>query len=326
MLTQEHGYVLAIEYLCNIKVTKTIQYLRVLFDEVTRLLNHLMALTTHALDVGALTPFLWGFEEREKLMGLYEAISGARMHAVYYRPNSLSWGISPKVLNNIYYFTKSSKLFLEDLESLLTNNNIWVQRLENVGVLSKYDALSLGFSGPLLRSTGVPWDLRKTQPYEIYKNLRFFVPTGSFGDCYTRYLIRVEEMKQSVILVQQCLEFFHFFNNNNNTLTKKTKYLWLTPNKRSLKTGMEELISHFYTYGSGINITTNSTYTVIEAPKGETGVYLFSDGGCNPFRCKIKSPGFLHLQGLEMLSKSHLLADLVTNIGTQDIVFGEIDR
>ena len=321
MMAQEHGYCLAVENLLKCQVPLRAKYIRVIFSEITRILNHLMAVTTHALDVGALTPFLWGFEEREKLMEFYERVSGARMHAAYFRPGGVSQDLPLGLLDDIFYFCNQFLYRISEIEDLLTANRIWKQRLVDVGVIDYSQALNWGFSGVMLRGSGVLWDLRLNEPYEIYSNIKFSIPTGKRGDCYDRYLIRVEEMKQSVNIILQCLE-----------LIPKTGFIKVDdrkispPSRAFMKFSMESLIHHFKLFSEGYNVKSEESYAVIEAPKGEFGVYVKSDGTNRPSRCRIKAPGFLHLQALDFMSKYHLLADVVTVIGTQDIVFGEIDR
>ena len=320
MMSQEHTFCLAIEKLLNLQVPLRAQYIRVLFAELTRILNHLLAVGCHAMDVGAMTPFLWSFEEREKLMEFYERVSGARMHAAYFRPGGVSLDIPIKLLNDIYLFIDQFTLRLAEVEDMLTENRIWKQRLVDIGVVSSDDALDWGFSGVMLRGSGLNWDLRKSQPYEIYNTLHFDVPTGSNGDCYDRYLIRIVEMKESLKIIEQCL-------NQIPTGTIKSENKKVTPPSRSeLKDSMESLIHHFKIYTQGFTVPHNEVYSASEAPKGEFGVYLVSNNTNRPYRCKIKAPGFAHLQALDFMSKDHLIADVVTIIGTQDIVFGEVDR
>ena len=321
MMAQEHGYCLAVENLLKCKVPLRAKYIRVIFSEITRILNHLLAVTTHALDVGALTPFLWGFEEREKLMEFYERVSGARMHAAYFRPGGVSQDLPLGLLDDVYYFCNQFLYRIAEIEDLLTANRIWKQRLVDVGVVDYKQALDWGFSGVMLRGSGVLWDLRINEPYEIYNNLKFLVPTGKKGDCYDRYLIRVEEMKQSVNIILQCLELMP-----KSGFTKVDDRKISPPSRAFMKFSMESLIHHFKLFSEGYNVKSEESYAVIEAPKGEFGVYVKSDGTNRPSRCRIKAPGFMHLQALDFMSKYHLLADVVTVIGTQDIVFGEIDR
>ena len=320
MICQEHGYSLAVEKLLGCTVPRRAQYIRVLFAEITRILNHLLALTTHALDVGALTPFLWGFEEREKCMEFYERVSGARMHAAYVRPGGVAQDMPLGLSEDIYRFAQQFSSRIDEMEELLTSNRIWKQRLVDVGVVSAASALDWGFSGVMLRGSGVNWDLRKTQPYDAYSELDFQVPVGSRGDCYDRYLIRLEEMRQSVRIIMQCL------NEMPNGMIKSNDRKINPPARSQMKQSMESLIHHFKLYTEGFSVPQGETYTAVEAPKGEFGVYLVSNGSNRPYRCKIRAPGFAHLQGLDTMCRNHMLADVVTIIGTQDIVFGEVDR
>lgn len=320
MMCQEHAYVLAVEKLLNCNVPLRAQYIRVLFSEITRILNHLLAICCHALDVGAMTPYFWGFEEREKLMEFYERVSGARMHAAYFRPGGVSQDLPKGLLKDIYIFCEQFNTRLDEIEEMLTNNRIWKQRLVDIGIVSAKDALNLGFSGVMLRGSGISWDLRKTQPYEIYNQLKFDIPVGTNGDCYDRYLIRIEEMRQSIRIILQIL------NKIPKGSIKLDDKKITNPTRIQIKNSMEALIHHFKYYSENITVNSGETYTVIEAPKGEYGVYLISDGTNKPYRCKIKSPGFLHLQALDFIAKNHMIADVVTIIGTLDIVFGEIDR
>ena len=320
MMVQEHAYCLAIEKLLQCEVPLRGQYIRVLFSEVTRLLNHLLALTTHAMDVGALTPFLWAFEEREKLMEFYERVSGARMHAAYFRPGGVAQDLPQGLCQDIADFAQSFASRIDDMEEMLTSNRIWKQRLVDIGHVSRDDAMLWGFSGVLLRGSGLQWDLRRAQPYEVYDRLDFEIPVGTRGDSYDRYLIRIEEMRQSLRLIIQCL------NQMPEGVVKTDDKKITPPSRAHMKESMEALIHHFKVYTEGFAVPAGATYTALEAPKGEFGVYLVSDGSSKPYRCKIRAPGFFHLQGLEMMSKDHMLADVVTIIGTQDIVFGEVDR
>ena len=318
MMSQEHAYSLAVENLLNMKIPLRAQYIRVIFSEITRILNHLMSLTTHALDVGALTPFLWAFEEREKLLRFYEQVSGARLHAAYIRPGGVSEDIPFNLLKEIFIFVNQFVNRIDEIEELLTCNRIWKQRLINVGIVSKTDALNWGFSGVMLRASGINWDLRKTQPYEIYSTISFNIPIGVVGDCYDRYLIRINEMRSSLKIILTCLNKIP-----SGEVNKKNKLAYI----KESKSNMEALIHHFNLYSEGfINMKSGGVYTGIEAPKGEFGLYLISNATNKPYRCKIKAPGFLHLQGLKFMAVNHLIADAVTIIGTQDIVFGEVDR
>ena len=320
MMAQEHGYSLAVEKLVKVEVPIRAQYIRVIFGEITRLLNHLLALTTHAIDVGALTPFLWAFEEREKLMEFYERVSGARMHAAYVRPGGVTQDIPAGLLQDIYLFIDQFASRIDELEEMLTNNRIWKQRLVNIGIVTAKEAMAWGFSGVMLRGSGVAWDLRQAQPYEVYDQMKFDIPTGLRGDCYDRYLIRVEEMRQSLRILSQAI------NQIPNGPVKMDDRKIAPPSRTHMKESMESLIHHFKLFTDGVVVPKGETYSCVEAPKGEFGVYLVSDGTNRPYRCKIKAPGFAHLQAIDFMSKNHMLADVVTIIGTQDIVFGEVDR
>ena len=326
MMAQEHGYSLAVENLLQLKVPKRAKFIRVLFLELTRLLNHLLALTTHALDVGAMTPFFWAFEEREKLMEFYERVSGARFHAAYIRPGGIAQDITKTLLSDIEIFVNKFVYRIDEIQDILSYNRIWVRRLKNVGIVTKKDALSWGFSGVMLRGSGVSWDLRIIEGYDFYNLLNFSIFTGLFGDSYDRYLIRVEEMRESLKIIVQAIHFIRDleFNGNYDYISQNFKYS--PPPRAYLKYSMESLIHHFKLYSEGFEIKREETYSVVEAPKGEFGVHLYSNGTNKPYRCRIKAPGFLHLQSLSELSKGLLLADLVTVIGTQDLVLGEIDR
>jgi NADH dehydrogenase (ubiquinone) Fe-S protein 2 len=320
MMAQEHGYSLAVEKMMNVEVPLRAQYIRVIFLELTRILNHLLAVTTHALDVGALTPFLWGFEEREKLMEFYERVSGARMHAAYVRPGGVSADLPVGLLNDIYVFCRQFPARLNEIEEMLTENRIWKQRLVDIGTVTAEEAQAWGFSGVMLRGSGVPWDLRRAQPYEVYNRFDFSVPVGTHGDCYDRYLIRVEEMRQSIRILEQAIETIP------TGFVKADDRKLVPPSRANMKFSMESLIHHFKLYSEGFSVPAGEYYATVEAPKGEFGVYLLSDGSARPFRCRIRAPGFLHLQGLDFMSKGHMIADVTTIIGTQDIVFGEVDR
>ena len=320
MMCQEHAFVLAIEKLVRCEVPIRAQYIRVLYSELTRILNHLLALSTHAMDVGALTPFLWAFEEREKLFEFYERASGARMHAAYFRPGGVAQDLPLGLCDDIFKFTQSFASRIDEIEEMLTNNRIWKQRLVDIGVVTAKEAQDWGLSGAMLRGSGVNWDIRKAHPYEVYDQVEFDIPVGKNGDCYDRYLIRVEEMRQSLRIIVQCL------NQMPNGVIKSDDKKLTPPSRSHMKQSMESLIHHFKLYTEGFNVPAGETYTAIEAPKGEFGVFLVSDGTHKPYRCKIRAPGFAHLQALDFMSKHHMLADVVTIIGTQDIVFGEVDR
>jgi len=320
MMCQEHSYVLAIEKLLNIQVPLRAQYIRTLFSEITRIMNHLMAVSAHALDVGAMTPMLWVFEEREKLYEFYERVSGARLHAAYFRPGGVNQDLPLGLLDDINIFSQNFPARLDEMEELLTGSRIWKQRLVDIGIVDINQAIDFGFTGVLLRGSGMPWDLRKAQPYEIYDSLDFDIPVGTNGDCFDRYLIRINEMRQSIRIINQCL------NNIPNGPIKVDNNKISTPSKLYIKQSMESIIHHFKLYTEGFLVLAGETYASIEAPKGEFGVFLVSNGTNKPYRCKVRAPGFFHLQGLDFMSKGHMLADVVTIIGTQDIVFGEVDR
>ena len=323
MMCQEHAYSLAVEKLQGIDsntVPIRAQYIRVLFSEITRVLNHLLAITCHGMDVGALTPFLWGFEEREKLMEFYERVSGARMHAAYIRPGGVAQDLPVGLLEDVYKFAQQFASRIDEMEEMLTSNRIWKQRLVDVGKVTAEQAMDWGFSGVMARGSGLCWDLRKTQPYDVYDRIDFNVPVGMNGDCYDRYLIRIEEMRQSIRIITQTL------NQMPLGLIKMDDRKVTAPSRSQMKKSMESLIHHFKFYTEGFSVPCGETYTAVEAPKGEFGVYLVSNGTNRPYRCKIRAPGFAHLQGLDFMAKNHMLADVVTIIGTQDIVFGEVDR
>lgn len=320
MMAQEHCFSMAVEKLLSVDVPLRAQYIRVLYNEITRILNHLLSITTHAMDVGALTPFLWAFEEREKLMEFYERVSGARMHANYITPGGVAEDLPIGLLDDIYQFIAQFSSRIDEFEELLTQNRIWKQRLISVGVVPYYAAFDLGFSGVMLRGSGVSWDLRKELGYEVYDLMDFNIPVGIDGDCYDRYLVRIEEMRQSLNIIYQCI------NNMPNGLIKTDNKKITPPSRNEMKSSMEALIHHFKLYSEGINVPRGEIYVPVEAPKGEFGVYLVSDDTSKPYKCKIKAPGYSHLQGIDYMSRGHMLADLVTIIGTQDIVFGEVDR
>ncbi|MEW6203850.1 MAG: NADH-quinone oxidoreductase subunit D [Pseudomonadota bacterium] len=347
MMCNEHAYCMAIEKLLNIEVPVRAQYIRVMFDEITRILNHLLWLGAHGLDVGAMAVFLYAFREREDLMDCYEAVSGARLHAAYFRPggvyrdlpdrmpqykpskvrsakkvDELNKNRQGSLLDFIDDFTQRFPKYVDEYETLLTDNRIWKQRLVGVGVVTPERALSMGFTGPMLRGSGIAWDLRKKQPYEVYDRLDFDIPVGKNGDCYDRYLVRVEEMRQSNRIIKQCVQWLRA--NPGPVMSDNHK---VSPPKRvDMKTNMEELIHHFKLFTEGMHVPEGESYAAVEHPKGEFGIYLVADGANKPYRLKIRAPGFAHLQGLDEMSRGHMLADVVTIIGTQDIVFGEIDR
>ncbi len=347
MMCNEHAYVMAIERLIGVEVPLRAQYIRVMFDEITRILNHLMWIGAHALDCGAMAVLLYAFREREDLFDVYEAVSGARMHAAYYRPGGVYRDLPDRmpqhrsstvrseaairelnrdrqgsVLDFIEAFTNRFPTCVDEYETLLTDNRIWKQRLVGVGVIDPDRAKALGFTGPMLRGSGVAWDLRKTQPYEVYDLVDFDIPVGRNGDSYDRYLVRVEEMRQSNRIIRQCVEWLR--NNPGPVITDNHKVA--PPSRVNMKSGMEDLIHHFKLFTEGMHVPEGECYAAVEHPKGEFGIYLVSDGANKPYRLKIRAPGFAHLQGLEELTKGHMLADVVAVIGTLDIVFGEIDR
>ncbi|HWK47847.1 MAG TPA: NADH-quinone oxidoreductase subunit D [Stellaceae bacterium] len=319
-MSQEHAFALATEKLLGIEAPPRAQHIRVLFAEISRILNHLLNVTTFALDVGAITPLLWGFEERERLMEFYERVSGARLHANYFRPGGVHQDMPAGLAEDIYAFIESFPKTLDDLEHLLTENRIFKQRTVDIGIVSAADALDWGFSGPMLRGSGVPWDLRKSQPYDVYGELDFDIPIGKNGDCYDRYLVRMEEMRQSLRIMRQVLD-------RMPTGPIKVNDRKVAPPPRAeMKSSMEALIHHFKLYTEGYHVPAGETYTAVEAPKGEFAVYLVSDGSNRPYRCKIRAPGFGFMQGLDFMSRGHMLADVVAIIGSMDIVFGEVDR
>lgn len=347
MMCNEHAYVMAIEKLLQLEVPLRAQYIRVMFDEITRILNHLLWLGAHALDVGAMTVFLYAFRDREDLMDCYEAVSGARMHAAYYRPGGVYRDLpdsmpqyraskihnekSTRVLNEsrsgslldfIEDFTRRFPVYVDEYETLLTDNRIWKQRLVGIGVVSPERAKALGFTGPMLRGSGVEWDLRKKQPYEVYDRMAFDIPVGVNGDCYDRYLVRMEEFRQSNSIIKQCVEWLR--KNPGPVITDNHKVA--PPPRIEMKRNMEELIHHFKLFTEGFHVPPGEAYAAIEHPKGEFGIYLVSDGANMPYRLKIRAPGFPHLAALDEMSRGHMIADVVAIIGTQDIVFGEIDR
>jgi len=347
MMSNEHAYVLGIEKLLGIEVPKRAQYIRVMFDEITRILNHLMWLGAHALDIGAMSVFLYAFREREDLLDCYEAVSGARMHASYYRPGGVYRDLPesmPKYTASKWKSDSEIKLLNQDregslldfldsfcnrfvnkiheYETLLTDNRIWKQRTVDIGIVSPERALQLGFTGPMLRGSGIAWDLRKKQPYETYDQLKFSIPIGKNGDCYDRYLVRMEELKQSNMIIKQCIKWLK--ENPGKVITDNYKVA--PPSRESMKDNMESLIHHFKLFTEGYCVPEGEVYSAVEHPKGEFGIYLVSDGANKPFRLKIRAPGFIHIAALNEMSKGHMLADVVAIIGTQDIVFGEVDR
>jgi NADH dehydrogenase (ubiquinone) Fe-S protein 2 len=312
MMAQEHAYSLAVEQLLGVSVPLRAQYIRVLFDEITRILNHLLAVACHAMDVGAMTPLLWAFEEREKLFEYYERVSGARMHAAYVRPGGVAFDLPLGLLEDIHTFVAQFSRRVDEIEELLTGNRIWKQRLVDVGIVTAAQAYDWGFTGVMLRGSGVNWDLRKDQPYEIYDRVPFNVPIGKRGDCYDRYMCRVQEMRESLRIIDFCI------NNMPPGEIKVDDRKVVPPPRADMKNSMESLIHHFKYFSTGFQVPAGRTYTALEAPKGEFGVYLVSDGTNKPYRCRIRAPGFAHLQGLDFMCKGHLIADVVTIIGTQD--------
>ncbi len=347
MMSNEHAYVMAIEKMLGLEVPVRAQYIRVMFDEITRVLNHLLWLGAHALDVGAMTVFLYAFREREDLFDVYEAVSGARMHAAYYRPggvyrdlpNSMpQYQVSSmrnaktvkaqnenrqgSLLDFIEDFTNRFPTYIDEYETLLTDNRIWKQRTVGIGVVTPERALALGMTGPMLRGSGIEWDLRKKQPYEVYADLDFDIPVGVNGDCYDRYLVRMEEFRQSNRIIKQCVDWLR--KNPGPVITSDNKVA--PPNREGMKTNMEDLIHHFKLFTEGFHVPAGEAYAAVEHPKGEFGIYMVSDGANKPYRLKIRAPGFPHLAALDEMTRGHMIADLVAIIGTQDIVFGEIDR
>nr|WP_315592155.1 NADH-quinone oxidoreductase subunit D [uncultured Cupriavidus sp.] len=347
MMVNEHAYVMAIERMLGLEVPVRAQYIRVMFDEITRLLNHLMWIGSHALDVGAMAVFLYAFREREDMFDMYEAVSGARMHAAYYRPGGVYRDLPDtmpqyraskihnekaiKVMNDarsgslldfIEDFTNRFPTYVDEYETLLTDNRIWKQRLVDIGVVTPERALQMGFTGPMLRGSGIEWDLRKKQPYEVYDQLDFDIPVGTAGDCYSRYLVRVEEMRQSNRIIKQCIDWLR--RNPGPVITENHKVA--PPSRVDMKSNMEELIHHFKLFTEGMHVPPGEAYAAVEHPKGEFGIYAISDGANKPYRLKIRAPGYAHLAALDEMARGHMIADAVTIIGTQDIVFGEIDR
>ena len=347
MMANEHAYVMCIEKMLGLEVPIRAQYIRVMFDEITRVLNHLLWLGAHALDVGAMTVFLYAFREREDLFDCYEAVSGARMHAAYYRPggvyrdlpermpqhettkfrsakaiHKLNENRQGSLLDFIADFTRRFPTYIDEYETLLTDNRIWKQRTVGVGVVSPERALALGFTGPMLRGSGIEWDLRKKQPYEVYADLDFDIPVGVNGDCYDRYLVRMEEFRQSNNIIKQCITWLRA--NPGDVIT--TNHKVAPPNREGMKTNMEDMIHHFKLFSEGFHVPAGEAYAAVEHPKGEFGIYMISDGANKPYRLKIRAPGYPHLAALDEMTRGHMIADLVAIIGTQDIVFGEIDR
>jgi NADH-quinone oxidoreductase subunit D len=319
-MNQEHAFVLAIEKLAGLEAPPRAQYIRVLFSEITRILNHLLNVPAYAMDVGAMTPFLWCFEQRELLMGFYERVSGARLHACYFRAGGVHQDMPAGLAEDILEWADRFPGVLDDIESLLTENRIFKQRTVDIGIVTADEAIDWGFTGPMLRASGIPWDLRKAQPYDVYDRMEFDVPVGKNGDCYDRYLVRMEEMRQSLRMIRQCLAEMP----SGPVLSDDRKFT--PPSRGEMKRSMEALIHHFKLYTEGYHVPAGETYTAVEAPKGEFGVYLIADGTNRPYRCKIRAPGFAHLQAMDYVCKGHMLADSVAVLGSMDIVFGEIDR
>jgi NADH-quinone oxidoreductase subunit D len=323
-MNQEHAFCLAIERLLGLQVPKRAQLIRVLYSEIGRLLSHLLNITTQALDVGALTPPLWGFEEREKLMVFYERASGSRMHAAYFRPGGVHQDLPPKLIDDIYAFCDPFLKVVDDLDALLTGNRIFKQRNVDIGVVKLADCWNWGFSGVMVRGSGAAWDLRKSQPYECYSELEFDIPIGKNGDCFDRYLIRMEEMRQSAKLMKQCCEKLRSAEAQGPVTVEDNKIV--PPKRDEMKRSMEALIHHFKLYTEGYHVPAGEVYAAVEAPKGEFGVYLVADGTNKPYKCKIRAPGFAHLQAMDFLTRGHMLADVSAILGSIDIVFGEVDR
>jgi NADH-quinone oxidoreductase subunit D len=323
-MNQEHAFCLAVEKLLGIEVPRRAQLIRVLYSEIGRLLSHLLNVTTQAMDVGALTPPLWGFEEREKLMVFYERASGSRMHAAYFRPGGVHQDLTPKLIDDIDAFCDPFLKVVEDLDALLTGNRIFKQRNVDIGVVKLSDCWNWGFSGVMVRGSGAAWDLRKAQPYECYSELEFDIPIGKNGDCFDRYLIRMEEMRQSTKIMKQCLDKLRAPSGQGPVTVDDHKIV--PPKRDEMKRSMEALIHHFKLYTEGYHVPAGEVYAAVEAPKGEFGVYLVADGTNKPYKCKIRAPGFAHLQAMDFLTRGHLLADVSAILGSIDIVFGEVDR
>jgi NADH-quinone oxidoreductase subunit D len=319
-MNQEQTYSLAVEKLLGIEIPRRAKYIRMLFAELTRILNHIMNIASYAMDVGAMTPFLWTFEEREKIMGFYDDVCGARMHANYVRPGGVSQDLPAGMMERLHEWEKGFTKVLDDMEGLLTENRIFKQRVVDIGIVSKEQALAWGFTGPNLRASGVPWDLRKAQPYDGYEEMEFDIPIGKTGDCYDRYLVRVEEMRQSLKIIRQCIEKMP----SGPVRVNDRKIL--PPPRSEMKTSMEALIHHFKLYTEGYKVPAGETYVATEAPKGEFAVYLVSDGTNRPYRCRIRAPGFIHLAAMDAMLRGHMLADVPAVLGSIDIVFGEVDR
>lgn len=323
-MNQEHAFAMAVERLVGIEVPTRGQLIRVLYSEIGRLLSHILNVTTQAMDVGALTPPLWGFEEREKLMVFYERASGARMHSAYFRPGGVHQDLPPELIDDIEAFCDPFLLVCDDIEGLLTDNRIFKQRNVDIGVVSLEDCWAWGFSGVMVRGSGAAWDLRKSQPYECYEQMEFDIPIGKNGDCYDRYLIRMEEMRQSIRIMKQCLAKLRSAEGQGPVSSTDGKVV--APKRAEMKRSMEALIHHFKLYTEGFHVPAGEVYATVEAPKGEFGVYLVSDGSNKPYRCKIRAPGFAHLQAMDFMCRGHMLADVSAVLGSLDVVFGEVDR
>ena len=319
-MNQEHAYALCVEKLLGCKVPERAQYIRVIFSELTRILNHIMNVTTFALDVGATTPLLWLFEDREKIIEFYERVSGARMHANYFRPGGVARDLPTGLLEDIYKFIEIYPKHLADMEDLITENRIFKQRTVDIGVVTKEEALDLGFSGPMLRGSGVAWDLRKSQPYDVYDKMDFDIPIGKHGDCYDRYLVRIAEMYESIKIIRQACD--QIPAGPIKTTDRKIS----PPPRAEMKHSMEALIHHFKLYTEGYHVPAGEYYAAVEAPKGEFGVFIVTDGTNKPYRCRLRAPGFIHLQAMDFMTKGHMLADVPAVLGSMDIVFGEVDR
>ena len=322
MMANEHAYALAVEKLLEMEVPERAQYIRVMYAELTRILNHCLWLGAAALDIGAMTVFLYCFREREDIFDYYEEVSGARMHAAYFRPGGVSKDLPEGLLEKIKGFTERFPGYVDEYETLLTENRIWKQRTVDIGTVDKEAALAWGFTGPMIRGSGVAWDLRKTQPYDAYDKIDFDIPVGATGDSYDRYLVRVEEMRQSNRIISQCVEWLE----NNPGPIKVDDNKLTSPSREAMKSDMESLIHHFKFFSEGYHVPEGEVYAAVEHPKGEFGVYLMSDGSNKPYRMKVRASGFAHLQALDYMCRGHMIADVVTILGTQDIVFGEVDR
>ena len=322
MMANEHAYALGVERLLGIEAPERAQYIRVMFAELTRIRNHSLWLGAAALDIGAMTVFLYCFREREDIMDMYEQVSGARMHAAYFRPGGVAKDLPEGLLDRVKAFTQTYPGYIDEYETLLTENRIWKQRNVDIGIVDKQAALDWGFSGPMIRGSGIAWDLRKTQPYDVYDKMDFDIPVGATGDCYDRYLVRVEEMRQSNRIIEQCVDWL----SKNEGPVKVDDFKLTNPPRATIKDDMESLIHHFKFFSEGYHVPAGEVYAAVEHPKGELGVYIVSDGSNKPYRIKVRASGFAHLQSMDYMCRGHMLADVVTILGTQDIVFGEVDR